>query len=232
MNVMTIVNERAGSVSEVESIVHDLRNPLSAIHGSAEILIGSKLSEPQLHKVARNLYGASVRMRELLDEFLNRHRAAERGLEPAGLRELVASAVDKIALAAESQSVHIMQSVPDNLMVAVDRPRIQRVLVNLLVNALDAMPGGGTIRISAIPQRDSVLIRVRDTGAGVAEEIRDRLFEPFATSGKAGGLGLGLAFSRQTIVDHGGQIWAETDTHGACFAFSLPAIPQSCNISC
>ena len=232
MNVMTIVNERAGSVSEVESIVHDLRNPLSAIHGSAEMLIGSKLSEPQLHKVARNLYGASVRMRELLDEFLNRHRAAERGLEPADLRELVAGAVDKIALAAESQSVHIMQSVPDNLMVAVDRPRIQRVLVNLLVNALDAMPNGGTIRISAMPQRNSVLVKVRDTGSGIAEEIRDRLFEPFATAGKAGGLGLGLAFSRQTIVDHGGQIWAETDTYGACFAFSLPTIPQSCNIPC
>ena len=79
---------------------------------------------------------------------------------------------------------------------------------------------------------NSVLVKVRDTGSGIAEEIRDRLFEPFATAGKAGGLGLGLAFSRQTIVDHGGQIWAETDTYGACFAFVLPAIPQICNISC
>jgi signal transduction histidine kinase len=226
MNVSTIVNEWADSIPEIESIVHDLRNPLSTIHVGAEILIGSKVSEPQVHRIARNLYGASVRMKELLDEFVTRKRGTERGLEPSDLRELVASAVDRIALVAEFQSVHIVQKVPNNLVIALDRQRIQRVLVNLLVNALDVMPSGGTIRISAIRQHHSVVIKVRDTGPGIAAEIRDRLFQPFATAGKVDGLGLGLAFSRQTVIDHGGQIWAETARRGACFAFSLPARPQ------
>ena len=229
MNVRAINNEQAGSIHEITSIVHDLRNPLSTIHGSAEILFGSRLSEPQVQRVARNLYGASVRMKELLDEFLNRYKGTEGGVESSDLRELVAGAVDKIGLLAESQSVQIVQNVPENLVIALDRRRIQRVLINLFVNALDVMPDGGTIRISALRQRHSVLIKVRDTGPGIDPEIRDGLFQPFATAGKVNGLGLGLAFSRQAVVDHGGEIWAESPPHGACFAVRLPIIPTTPN---
>jgi len=208
---------------DIASLVHDLRNPLSAIHGGAELLICSNLSEPQVHRIARNLYTASVRMKELLDEVLTRHRGTERGVEPSDLRKLVTSAVDKVALVAEDQSVQIVQNIPGNLVVTVDRQRIQRILVNLFVNALDAMPAGGSIRISAIPERHSVLIKVRDTGPGIDPEIRDRLFQPFVTVGKPGGLGLGLAFSRQAVLDHGGQMWVESGGRGACFAFCLPS---------
>lgn len=78
------------------------------------------------------------------------------------------------------------------------------------------------IRISAIAERDSILVKVRDTGPGINPEIRDRLFQPLSTAGKSDGLGLGLAFSRQAVLDHGGQIWVETDGPGACFALYLP----------
>src|SRR5262249_5354812 len=139
------------------------------------------------------------------------------------LGELVTSAVDKIALVAKAQSVEIVQNVPDDLVIPLDRQRIQRVLVNLLVNALDVMPGGGTIRISALVEHHSVLIKVRATGPGLAPEIRDRIFQPFVTAGKAGGLGLGLALSRQAVIDHGGRMWVESGSHGACFAFCLPS---------
>jgi signal transduction histidine kinase len=228
MNVSrTILNEPAGSLPEITSMIHDLRNPLSAIHGSAEMLIGSRLSELQVHRVARNLYGASVRMKELLDEFLNRYRGTDKSVESSDLRGLVASAVDKILLLAESQSVHIVQNVPENLMIALDRQRIQRVLVNLFVNALDVMPNGGTIRVSGIPEGHSVLIKVGDTGPGIAPEIRNRLFQPFATAGKVDGLGLGLAISREAVIDHGGEMWAESSPQGACFAVRLPTSPTT-----
>jgi len=231
MNEGTTVEEREGSLLAIASIVHDLRNPLSAIHGSAEILIGSRLSESQIHRIARNVYGASVRMKELLDEFLSRYRGSDQELEFCNLRELVTSAADRMSLLAEAQSVQIVLRVPGNLVVALDRPRIQRVLVNLLVNALDVMPNGGTIRISAVSLGHSVLIKVRDTGPGIAPEIRDRLFEPFVTAGKPGGLGLGLALSRQTVIDHGGHMWAESCRDGACFAVRLPVIPQALAVS-
>jgi signal transduction histidine kinase len=220
MNGRTVLDER-----EITSIIHDLRNPLSSIQGGAEVLIHSTLSAPQIHRIARNMYGASVHMKELLDEFLSRYRAAGERAEPSDLREIVRNAVDKLALVAEAQSVEIVQDVPDDLVVAIDRDRIRRVLVNLLTNSLDVMPHGGSIRISATPERHSVLIKVRDNGPGILPEVRGRLFEPFATAGKPGGLGLGLALSRQAVIDHGGLMWAEWVQPGACFAFRLPATP-------
>jgi signal transduction histidine kinase len=221
MNARTL-NEPAHVLPEITSIVHDLRNPLSTIHGSAELLIRSRLSESQIRRVVRNMYGASIHMRELLDEVLTRFRGTDNGAEPNDLSELVTSAVGKVAVVAQAQSVEIVQNVPEELVITLDRPRIQRVLVNLLVNALDVMPDGGTIRISAFVERHSVLVKVRDTGPGIAPEIRDRIFQPFVTAGKAGGLGLGLTLSRQAVIDHGGRMWLESGSAGACFAFSLP----------
>jgi signal transduction histidine kinase len=222
MIIQTKVDEQAGSVSEITAIVHDLRNPLSVIHGISEMLIGPRLSASQLRRAARNLYGASVRMEDLLEEFLRRYRGAKAGARPSDLRELVNSAVEKVALLAESQSVRIVENVPERLIIELDRRRIERVLVNLFVNALEVMPGGGTILVSAIRQDHSALIKVRDTGPGIAPEIRPRLFEPFATARKVNGLGLGLACSRQAVTDQGGQMWVEASQQGACFAFSLP----------
>jgi signal transduction histidine kinase len=222
MNLGTTVAETATTMPEITSLVHDMRNPLSTIHGGAEVLISSTLSESQVHRIARNLYNASIRMKELLDEVLTRYRGTHTVVERSDLRELVTSAVDHVALVAEAQSVQVVQSVPENLVIILDRQRIKRVLINLFVNALDVMPRGGTIRISAIPERYAVLIKIRDTGPGIAPELRERLFQPFATAGKANGLGLGLYFSREAVIDHGGQMWVESGSHGACFAFRLP----------
>jgi len=77
--------------------------------------------------------------------------------------------------------------------------------------------------VTAKAEEGSVLVEVRDTGPGISPEIRDRLFQPFVTSRKGSGLGLGLALARQAIVDHGGDMWAtSTPGHGACFSFRLP----------
>ena len=209
------------------SVVHDLRNPLSTIYGSAELLISADLSEQQIRRLARNMYGASVRVKELLDELLSRYRRTDGDMELSNLRELIVNAVDKIAMLAEAQSVRLVQNLPATLIIAVDRRRIERVFVNLFINALDVMPNGGTIRVSAVPVDDSVVIKVRDTGPGIAPEIRDRLFEPFATAGKTQGLGLGLALSRQAVMDHGGRMWADSSQQGACFAVRLPRLVNS-----
>ena len=220
MTACAIVPKKERSLSEVASIVHDLRNPLATIHGSAEMLVRTSAAQPQVHRIARNMYSASLRMRELLDDCLGRSREGE--IELCSVRELVADTLERIAMSAELQCVNIAQVIEDGLEIAVDRYRIHRVLVNLLVNALEAMPGGGTILISAVSEIDSVLIEVCDSGPGVDPEISGRLFEPFVTSGKPHGVGLGLAFSRQTVMDHGGQMWAESSPRGARFAFRLP----------
>ena len=139
MNARTL-SEPTRLLPEITSIVHDLRNPLSTIHGGAELLISSRLSESNVRKIVRNMYGASIRMKELLDEVLTRFSGTDTGMALTDLRELVTSAVDEIAPVAEAQAVQILQEVPGDLVVLLDRQRIQRVLVNLLVNALDVMP--------------------------------------------------------------------------------------------
>ena len=233
MSTINSASQHASSVPAVASIVHDLRNPLTAIHGGAELLVGSRLSQPQIHRIARNMYGASLRMKELLDELLNRWASREREAEFCDFRDLIASAVDKIAVIAESQSVRIVQNLPERLVIAVERHRMESVVVNLLVNALEAMPTGGSIDISAVFDQHSVIVQVSDNGPGIPAGIRHRLFQPFATAGKANGFGLGLALSRQAVIGHGGEMWAESSPHGARFSFRLPVmIPQARAASC
>ena len=122
MNTCTIASDQTASVSEVESFAHDLRNPLAAIHVSAEMLVRSSLSRPQVHRLARNMYCASVRIRELLEQCLDHRRHAERSFEIADLRDVVAGAVDRIAVSAEFQSVRIMQDIAAGLLVSMDKP--------------------------------------------------------------------------------------------------------------
>jgi signal transduction histidine kinase len=99
---------------------------------------------------------------------------------------------------------------------------MERVFLNLISNAIEAMPSGGQISISAVQNGDGILVEVTDTGPGIPEIVRARLFQPFVTSGK-NGLGLGLALSRQTLLDHGGDLWAENNsTGGARFRLHLP----------
>jgi signal transduction histidine kinase len=213
------------------SVVHDLRNPLAAIHGGAEMLKGSQLPEEQVRRLARNMYNASVRIQELLQDYVDLCRTRESQPHPSNLRSLVAYAVESIAAVAEAQSVVVVQDVPADLLVTLDRGRIGSVLANLLANALEAMPTGGSIHISAIAAESSVVIRVLDTGPGIAPEIRDRLFQPFVTARIPNGWGLGLAQARQVVIDHGGEMWLESPPgRGACFAFSLPASPSSCQL--
>jgi signal transduction histidine kinase len=207
---------------EIAAIIHDLRNPLSTILGGAEIMIASRLTEKQLRRIARNVYGASMRTEELLEEFLSRYRGTQTLRETVDLLDLVDAAVDRVSLAADSQSVAITRDACSAVAIRVDRKRIERVLINLLVNALEMMPEGGGICISLLLHSRFVLVKVNDTGPGIPPEIGSRLFQPFATAGKVKGLGLGLAFSRQAILDHGGEMWVEESKRGACFAFSLP----------
>lgn len=222
MNAVSDVADQPGALSEATAIVHDLRNPLAAIHGSAEFLVRTRLSQPEVHRIARNMYCASVRMRELLEDFLDQSRGTRLDVELSDIRSLIEAAVERIAVSAEFQSVDIVQNIPGGLMVLLNRHSIHRVIVNLLVNALEAMPKGGTIRLTAESEGDSVLIQVRDTGPGIAPEIWDRLFQPFTTARKTNGIGLGLASSQKAVQHQGGEMWAKSSSHGACFLIRLP----------
>ena len=220
--MMTISDGSAVSLSETMALVHDLRTSLATIHGSAELLVSSELSELHVRRLAQNLYKASIRMNELLEECLTRYRRTEEAAIVCDVRQLMEDAVDEVRGRAQLQSVQISNTLSEAPMVVADALRVRRVLVNVFVNALDVMPGGGRLTISAQSLRETVLVKVSDTGPGIAPEIRERLFQPFATAGKINGVGLGLACSRRALLAEGGDMWAENPGTGACFVVSLP----------
>jgi signal transduction histidine kinase len=132
--------------------------------------------------------------------------------------------VDSLSGAAEAQSVKLVLDIPEGLELLVDTHLFKRVFANLIDNSMEAMPKGGTVTVSAKMEWGTVLVEVRDTGPGFAPEIRDQLFQPFSTTRRGKGLGLGLALSRQVVVDHGGDMWADSRPgQGACLLFRLPA---------
>ena len=219
-----IRQERIATIGRLStSIVHDLRNPLAAIYGGAEMLIDAELSPHQIQRLAGNIYRSSRRMQQLLQELVDTGRGTPTGAEVCRLKEIVTAASEVYASAAEAQSVAVEIDVPEQIELPLERARMERVFLNLIDNALEAMPAGGRLRISAETRNHSVMVRVQDTGPGIAPEIRARLFQPFVTAGKRNGVGLGLAFSHQTVLDHGGELWADADSkEGARFFVKLP----------
>ncbi|HTQ53117.1 MAG TPA: ATP-binding protein [Bryobacteraceae bacterium] len=219
-----IRQERISTIGRLSSsIVHDLRNPLAAVYGGSEMLVDSELTAPQVKRLAANIYSASRRIRELLQDLLNVSRGNAGGAELCNLREVASAACESLIASAETQHVELEIQVPEEIELPLERNRMERVFSNLVGNALEMMPEGGCVQISAQAQNGFVIAEVRDTGPGIAPEIRDSLFEPFVSAGKKNGLGLGLALSRQTVLDHGGDMWAESEPgQGACFRLRLP----------
>jgi signal transduction histidine kinase len=219
-----IRNERIATIGRLStSLVHDLRNPLASIYGGAELLVDSKLTGEQVKRLASNIYKSSRQIQDLLQDLIQVSRGREDHREPCRLAEVAGAAVEECRQAAEASNVKVETMIDGGLELTLARSRVERVFQNLINNAVEAMPAGGQMTISARQEEGAVVVEVADSGPGVPAEIRDRLFQPFVTSGKRSGLGLGLALSRQTMLDHGGDLWLEDGPGGARFHLRLPA---------
>lgn len=219
-----ILQERISTIGRMaSSIVHDLRNPLAAIYGGAEMMVDTDLTPQQAKRVAANIYRSSRRIQEMLDDLLQvtRGRSGPRAL--CRLDDLLRQCIESFQPAAAAQNVRIRVDIPAGLEVSVERRRMERVFQNLLDNAIEVLPVGGEIAIEARTKDGKVEIEVSDTGPGIAPDIRGQLFQPFVSHGKKNGLGLGLALSRQTVLEHGGEMWAtDREGGGASFTIQLP----------
>lgn len=215
--------ERTSGIGISESIMHDLRNPLAAIHSAAEMLTDGDLSPAHVKRLSRNILSASRRTQALLQDLLTLSRGEKSAPQSSSLREVAEGACELLSSTAESYGSTLIVEIQPEIELSLVRSRMERVFVNLIGNAIEAMPEGGEVRISAEFAADSVLVHVDDTGPGVVQEIRSQLFQPFVTAGKRNGLGLGLAFTRQAVLEHGGDMWAShAPVGGARFSLRLP----------
>ncbi len=138
-----IRQERIATIGRLStSIVHDLRNPLAAIYGGAEMLIDGELTTAQVQRLAGNIYRSSRRMQELLQELVDTGRGRSISTEVCRLRDIVSAACDVFSPTAEAQSVTVQVDVPDGIELPLERARMERVFLNLIDNSLGVMPTG------------------------------------------------------------------------------------------
>ena len=219
-----IRHERIATIGRLStSIIHDLRNPLAAIYGGAEMLVDTKLSGAQVERLAANIYKASRQVQSLLQELADVTQGRGHAREVCRLREVVTAAYEPLAATAEARGVTVRIALEEDVELPLDRSPMERVFQNLLSNAIEAMPNGGSISVQADRRDGEIVVTVEDTGPGIPASIAAQLFEPFVTAGKKNGVGLGLALSRETVVSHGGDLWSDRKEGGARFVLRLPA---------
>jgi signal transduction histidine kinase len=175
-----IRQERISTIGHLSSsIVHDLRNPLAAIYGGAEMLMDGNLAPAHVKRLAANIYHASQRMQRMLQDLLNVSRGKSGASEPCRLGEVAAASCESLAATAESHGVTLTVEMAPEIELPLERGRMERAFVNLIGNAIEAMPEGGEVRIWAQLDAGFVVAHVDDTGPGIAPEIRSKLFQPF-----------------------------------------------------
>ena len=222
----TIQAERLAVIGRfARSIIHDLKNPLSIISMSAE-LIAMQPSKPEARETAQWRIRKQVeRIGDLIGDILDftNGSKARTLVGNTNYASFVQSVLDEIRPDAEMRHVTIEAQAAPSLAIPIDPKRVRRVFHNLIQNATDAMSGGGKIFVRFFTEKNELITEIEDTGSGIAPEIANTLFEAFATFGKEHGTGLGLSICKKIIEDHGGRIWARNEPgRGAIFSFALP----------
>ena len=208
------------------SIVHDLKNPLTIIRIAAD-QAGDEPATLQTRKLAQRRIGQQVeRITNLVNDILEFTRGTPATLPviPMDYAAFVKSVMEEFQPEVALKSITIeFENQPPSVKLPLNPKRLSRVFYNLVHNAVDAMPGGGRIKLRFAATETEIVTELEDTGPGIAPEIGEHLFEAFATYGKSKGTGLGLSISQRIIAEHLGKISARTEAgRGAIFSFSLP----------
>jgi len=216
--------EKLAALGEMAaSFVHSIRNPLGIILGSAETLKKGRSPAVQT-EMLQFIQEESERINEMLANFLEFAKPKSPIFQRVDLKEILSRAIDCISIPARKQEVEIVQETPPGkVFMYLDPEQIGEALVNLELNALEAMPEGGTLRI-VLTQRENqeVTIRISDTGQGIPSGEESKIFDPFYTT-KVKGTGLGLSIVHSVVKSHGGTISASnSNAGGASFSITLP----------
>ena len=221
--------DRLATIGELAAgAAHEIRNPLTSIKSSLQYLESRCRDETE-----KKLLGVALRETDRIDEtlaaLLSFSRPSEIRKEPCDLVGLLAESVALVSLQARAKGVEVRTSIPPApVVVEADGSQLKQVFLNVFLNAVQAMEGGGVLSVEALRfESGRPLIRVTDTGPGIPEEALDKVFDPFFTT-KKGGTGLGLSICYTIVKAHGGEIEVRSRLgEGTTVLVSLPAGPRS-----
>lgn len=224
--------ERLSTLGELAAdLAHEIRNPLAAVRGTLQILSGNPPPDEK-QRFTKLVIAEVDRLDRVVEGYLRAARAGTARGGRADIGAALTSVIDLIRSQAERNHVTIECSGGSGLVAPLDLHRLTQVFVNLVLNAVQAMPTGGALRIlcRAIPGSDGIPawteIIFSDSGAGIAPEDREQIFRPFFTT-KSSGTGLGLSIAHRLVTEHGGTLTLDAPTgSGTVFRLRLPFIAQ------
>lgn len=230
-----IRSERLASVGRLAAgLAHEVGNPIAALLGLEDLLLEGGLDAAEQQDFLQRMRKETERINRILRDLLQFARpGAAHELTSAARGDVAEAVADTAALIAPQKAmrdVELELAVPDGLApVAMSAEQLMQLVLNLVLNAVDAIGGGGRVRVTAEPSPLGVRLVVEDNGPGVAEAVRDRLFEPFVTTKEVGkGTGLGLAVCRGLVEAVGGSIGLDVAFKGgARFVVELPKAEPS-----
>ena len=213
-------------------LAHEIKNPLSTIRLNMELL-AEELAEIQAPQARRSLRKIEVvqqecqRLQDLLDDFLNFTRAGRLRLEPTDLNALINELLDFFEPSAQQHQIELVRLFdPELPHVMVDREALRGALLNLVLNAQQAMPDGGQLVVRTRPSGESVDVQLIDNGCGIDEKAGGQIFDAFYST-KPGGSGLGLPTTAKIVEAHGGRITIQSEVGlGTQFTVELPVPPR------
>ena len=208
------------------TIVHDFKGPLAVIGLATDLACDRGTRWAQRRRLRSMVSKQTDRMKTMLQELIDftRPGGQQPKLKPMRFAPYLNSLTEEVSPELAQRGVKlIIETPPPSVPVRIEPQRLSRLFYNLLTNAADEMKQGGTIVLRFKKTGDELQVEVQDEGHGIAPELADSLFKPFATHGKPHGTGLGLTICRKIAEDHGGRIWATSKPgQGATFAFTLP----------
>lgn len=217
--------ERLASIGQLAaSMAHELRNPLGVMKNASYYLKMAKLKdEAKIKKhigiIDRELERANKIIGDLLEFSVGRKPV----MRSINISNLISDALSRVDIPG---NIKLKLNIPENFKIYCDAEQIQRVFINLILNAIQAMEEGGELEITARREGGRALISFKDTGRGIEKENLEKIFEPLFTT-KAKGIGLGLALSKQVIEAHGGEIKVKSEVNrGSEFTVILPLKKQ------
>jgi PAS domain S-box-containing protein len=206
-------------------VAHEVNTPLAGISSYSQMLMQQTPDNDPRRQLLEKIHRQTSRASSIVNNLLNFSRVGDRHYTPVDLNRVIDDTIQLLDAQLRNTEIEVVRRFDDALPLALgDAPKLQQVLMNLILNARDAMPQGGRLEISTESQNEAVVINVRDTGQGIAPEHLAKIYDPFFTTKQIGkGTGLGLAVSYGIIRDHGGHIDVESSLGvGTLFQITLP----------